>query len=248
MKRAVELFAFDWWSSRSPYVDETWWTRSEPEKSFISVAVIHWAMVVTRQRGAARLTVRGPETKATTVPIPEDAEFFGIQFSVGTFMPVLQPGRLVDRAFTLPQATSTSFWLNGSVWELPGPDNTDAFVDGLVRAGLLVHDPVASAAVRGDVEGLSRRSVERRVSRATGLTRGVIRQIRRAEGAVELLSRGVSPVEAAHHAGYADQPHLSRSLNRFIGLTPSQMGSPRSPLSNRPKLSLSFKTTPLAHG
>jgi hypothetical protein len=225
MKRAVELFAFDRWSSSSPFVDETWWTRSEPEKSFISVAVIRWAMVVTRQRGAARLTVRGPETKATIVPIPEDAEFFGIQFSVGTFMPTLRPGPLVDRAFTLPQATSTSFWLNGSAWELPGQDNADVFLERLARAGLLVHDPVVSEAVRGDVDGLSRRSVERRVSRATGLTRGVIRQIRRAEGAVELLSRGVSAVEAAHQAGYADQPHLSRSLNRFIGVTPSQIGT-----------------------
>ena len=172
MKRAVELFAFDRWSSSSPFVDETWWTRSEPEKSFISVAVIHWAMVVTRQRGAARLTVRGPETKATTVPIPEDAEFFGIQFSVGTFMPTLRPGQLVDRALTLPQATSTSFWLNGSAWELPGPDNADAFVDRLVRAGLLVHDPVASEALRGGVDGLSRRSVERRVRGRRGSPAG----------------------------------------------------------------------------
>ena len=135
MKRAVELFAFDRRSSSSPFVDETWWTRSEPEKSFISVAAIHWEMVVTRQRGAARLTVRGPETKATTVPIPEDAEFFGIQFSLGTFMPTLLPGQLVDRALTLPPATTTSFWLNGSAWELPGQDNADVFVDRLVRAG-----------------------------------------------------------------------------------------------------------------
>jgi len=225
MKRAVELFAFDRRPSSSPFVDETWCTRSEPVRSFISVAVVHWEMVVTRQRGVARLTVRGPETKATTVPIPEDAEFFGIQFSLGTYMPSLQPGQLVDRALTLPTATSTSCWLDGSAWELPRWDNADVFVDGLVRARLLVHDSVASGAVRGDVEGLSTRSVERRVSRATGLTRGVIRQIRRAERAVELLSCGASPVDAAHQAGYADQPHLNRSLTRFIGQTPSQIGT-----------------------
>jgi hypothetical protein len=159
------------------------------------------------------------------VPIPEDAEFFGIQFSLGTFMPTLQPGQLVDRALTLPKATSTSFWLDGSAWELPGRDNVDVFVDRLVRARLLVHDPVASRALRGDVDGLSTRSIERRVSRATGLTRGFVRQIRRAERAVELLSRGVPAVDAARQAGYADQPHLSRSLNRFVGQTPSQIGT-----------------------
>jgi hypothetical protein len=225
MKRAVELFAFELRSSRSPMIEQTWQTRSEPEQSFISVAVSHWEMVVTRQRGMARLTVRGPETKASTSPIPGDAEFFGIQFSLGTFMPGLPPGQLVDSSLTLPRATSTSFWLDGARWELPAPDNADVFVDRLVRAGLLVHDPVVPAALQGDVAGWSRRSVERRVSRATGLTQGNIGQIRRAERAVELLCRGVSPLDVAGQAGYADQPHLTRSLQRFAGRTPSQVAA-----------------------
>jgi hypothetical protein len=151
--------------------------------------------------------------------------FFGIQFSLGTFMPGLPPGRLVDSSLTFSQATKTSFWLDGSRLELPAPDNFDVFVARLVRAGLLVHDPVVAAALRGDVQGLSARSVERRVLRATGLTRGTIRQIRRAERAVELLSRGVAPLDVAHHAGYADQPHLTRSLKRFVGRTPSQIAT-----------------------
>ena len=227
MKRAVDLFRFERQSWRSSMIEQTWQTRSEPEESFISVAVSHWEMVVTRQRGMARLTVRGPETKATMAPIPRDAEFFGIQFSLGTFMPGIPPGQLVDGSLTLPQATKTSFWLDGSGWELPGPDNADVFVDRLARAGLLVHDPVASAALRGDVAGLSTRSVERRVSRATGLTRGAIGQIRRAEQAVELLRRGVSPLDVAAQVGYSDQPHLTRSLKRVVGQTPSQVATSR---------------------
>src|SRR5918995_1227962 len=183
MKRAVELFALERGSSRSCFVEATWWTRSEPEEFFISVAMTHWQMVVTRRRGLAWLTVRGPETKATMVPIPADAEFFGIEFSLGTFMPTLQPGQLVDRALTLP--------------------------------------------------------------RATGLTRGTIRQIRRAEGAVELLSRGVSALDTARQAGYADQAHLTRSLKRFVGQTPSQIVSSA---VGDPRLSFSFKTTTLARG
>jgi hypothetical protein len=202
-----------------------WQTRSEPEDSFISVAACHWEMVVTRHRGVARLTVRGPETKATTMPIPQDAVFFGIEFSLGTFMPSLRPGLLVNRSLRLPPATNTSFWLNGSAWELPGPHNADVFVDRLVRAGVLVHDPVALAVVRGDVDGLSTRSMERRVSRATGLTRGAIGQIRRAERAVELLTGGMAALDVAGRAGYADQPHLTRSLKRLIGQTPSQIAT-----------------------
>ena len=111
-----------------------------------------------------------------------------------------------------------------------------------------MHDPVASAAVQGDVEGLSTRSVERRVSRVTGLTRGVIRQIRRAETAVELLSRGMPAVDVAGHAGYADQPHLTRSLKRFVGLTPSQIGTSAVAPGPPTELSFSFKTTSPAPG
>src|SRR5262249_31576919 len=92
-------------------------------------------------------------------------------------------------------------------------------------AGLLVHDPVASAALRGEVGGLSTRSVERRVSLATGLTRGSIGQIRRAERAVEMLCGGMSPLDVAGKAGYSDQPHLTRSLKRYLGQTPSRIAT-----------------------
>lgn len=63
------------------------------------------------------------------------------------------------------------------------------------------------------------------MSRATGLTRGAIGQIRRAERAAGLLGRGVSPLDVAGQLGYADQPHLTRSLKRFAGRTPSQIAA-----------------------
>jgi hypothetical protein len=225
VKRAVELFTFERRSARSPMVDFAYQTQSEPEDAFISVAGSQWEMVVTRQNGGAQLTLRGPEPRATTASIPQEAEFFGVAFTLGTFMPVFPPGRLVDRPLTLPATRNGSFWLDGYRLELPTPENVDVFVARLRRRDLLVHDPVAAAALDGEVPGLSTRTIERRVSRATGLTRGLIRQIRRAERAVELLSSGVAPLEVAHLAGYADQPHLTRSLRRLVGQTPSQIGT-----------------------
>ncbi len=38
-----------------------------------------------------------------------------------------------------------------------------------------------------------------------------------------LLQQGVSIVDTVDQAGYADQPHLTRSLKRFIGQTPAQL-------------------------
>ena len=227
MRRARDVFTFEQGAAASPMVEQVWQTHSEPDDAFISVAVSHWEMVVTRQGASAQVTVLGPETTATAATIPQDAEFFGIQFSLGTFMPRLPPGPLVDRALTLPPAPRSSFWLDGSRFAIPGMDDVDAFVAALVRAGTLVHDPVVPAAVGGGVQALSARSVQRRVARATGLTPGAVRQIRRAQAAVELLADGVSPLDAAYQAGYTDQPHLTRSLRRFAGQTPAEIATAR---------------------
>ena len=100
--------------SDSPLVETIWRTQSERAGSFVSLAVSHWEMVVTRQNDKLNLTLRGPETKATPSPVPEDAEFFGITFKLGTFMPHLPASPLVDGTVTLLEATSQSFWLYGS--------------------------------------------------------------------------------------------------------------------------------------
>jgi AraC-like DNA-binding protein len=225
MKRANQVFHFEDRASDSPFVEKIWRTRSEPAPSFISVAVSHWELVVARQYGRTFLTVRGPETKATTSPVPEDAEFFGIQFKHGAFMPSFPLDRLVDGSIPLPGTISTTFRINGSAWDFPDYDNADLFVSRLVREGLLVWDPVVEAALQGQVRDRSVRSVQRRFVRATGLTQGVIRQIARAERAVELLEQGTPILETVARAGYADQAHLTRALRRFIGQTPAQIAA-----------------------
>src|SRR5439155_15463617 len=94
LKRAAELFVMDEWGSDSGFVEKAWRTSSEPEPFFISVAASHWQIVVTTQRDLTQLTVRGPETRATITAIPADAEFFGIVFSLGSFVPAIPLSRL----------------------------------------------------------------------------------------------------------------------------------------------------------
>jgi hypothetical protein len=223
VKRAAELFAIDEWGSDSGFVEKAWTSHSVAEPAFISIAASHWQIVVTTQHDRKQLTVRGPETKATVSPIPEDAEFFGIVFSLGTFTPAIPLTQLVDRGITLPAATPNSAWLDGSRWEIPTPENADVFVDRLVRQGLVVRDAVVADSCQAGVDGVSARTLQRRVARATGLTRSTIRQIARAEAAVEALGRGVSPADVVLSLGYADQAHLIRSVKRFMGQTPAQV-------------------------
>src|SRR5208283_265799 len=114
---------------------------------------------------------RGPETKATTADCPAYGEWFAIRFRLGTFMPLLRPGRLRDRkSVTLPSASNRSFLLNGSAWEYPGFDNAETFVNRLVRAGLISVDRSVLAMLDSQPPERSRRTAQRHFLQATGLT------------------------------------------------------------------------------
>ena len=215
---------FDDRPSDSPVVERVWRSHSERADTFHSIAASHWEMVVTRLKGTTTLTVRGPETKATTIECPAEGEWVGIRFKLGTFMPLLPARNLSDqRDVTLPGATSRSFWLNGSAWDYPDFENAEPFVKRLFRDGLIAVDHAVSAVLQGQRQDLSVRSAQRHFLRATGMTQGSIRQIERARRATNLLREGVSVLDTVHQAGYFDQAHLTRSLRHYIGQTPVQI-------------------------
>lgn len=214
MQLATQLFVFDIREPESPFIEKIWRTRSVPVETFISVAVPRWEMVVTRQRDVTQLTIRGPETKASIAAIPQDADFFGIQFRLGAYLRQVPLHTLVDGAINLPVASATSFWLDSSAWQFPDFENAEVFVDRLVRQDLLVRDIERCA---------SERTEQRRIVRATGLTRRAIRQIERAHRAAALIEQGTAPRDVVWRARYADQAHLTRALKRFVGKTPRQL-------------------------
>jgi AraC-like DNA-binding protein len=92
-----------------------------------------------------------------------------------------------------------------------------------MRKGLVARDPVVEDVLQGRQTDLSLRSVQRRIRRTTGLTHAVIRQIERAHQAVALLEAGAKILDVVERFDYADQPHLTRALRRFIGHTPARI-------------------------
>src|SRR5215203_5934453 len=116
-------------SANSSFVEMVWRIRSERAGTFTSVAASNWEMVIATFNGKEMITAHGPETKASEADFPADAEFFGITFKLGAFMPHLPVKALLDRQdTTLPQASRNTFWLQGSAWELPTFENADVFV------------------------------------------------------------------------------------------------------------------------
>ncbi len=208
--------------SDSPYIERIWRSHSGDGGNFISIANSSWGMVVSKIQGKTYLTMRGPETRATPAGAPPHAEFFGIQFKPGTLMPDLPARTLMDRSdVNLPEANG-SFWLKGGAWEFPTYENAETFIERLAHDALLVYDPAVNAILQGQPIGMSLRTVQRRLLQATGLTQGTLYQIERARYATLLLKQGTSILDTVALAGYFDQPHLTRSLKRFMGTTPAQ--------------------------
>jgi AraC-like DNA-binding protein len=211
--------------SDSPFVERVWRAHSGQAGLFLSQAKIYGEIVLTRHQGKTILTVRGPETKATPMSFSwTDAEFLGIDLKPGTYLPHLPPGQIMDlRDANMPEASKNTFWLSGSVWQYPDYDTADTFIAWLVRARLLVRDPIVEAVLQGHSPTMSPRSVQYRFLQATGLTHRMIRQIERARQAAMLLAQGRSISAVVYEMGYVDQPHLTRALKRFMGQTPAQI-------------------------
>ncbi|TMR06995.1 helix-turn-helix domain-containing protein [Actinomadura soli] len=209
--------------SDSRWVDAVWTCTSEQVTEMTSVAGVRWGLVFWQQDGRAYASVTGPETRTGTAPVPEGATFTGIEFAVGTSLRAVPTSALVDAGLELPDTTRRTFRLDGARWETPGPDDAEALVERLVRAGIVLGDPLVAEVLRGHRPDVSGRTVERRFRAATGLTRGAIRQIERARAAAGLLAAGDPAAAVVAKLDYFDEPHLARALRSYVGRTVGQL-------------------------
>lgn len=79
---------------------------------------------------------------------------------------------------------------------------------------------VASVAVS---LGVSRRRLETSFQRRIGLTPGTVARIARFQRAVDMIAVGTALPRVATDSGYADQPHLTREVGAFAGVTPTAL-------------------------
>ena len=188
-----------------------------------SVAGVRWGLVFWEQAGRAHAGITGPETRAGTAPVPEGATFTGIEFAVGTSLRAVPTPALADGGIGLPDTTRRTFRLDAERWETPGPDDAEALVERLVRAGIVVRDELVADVLRGHRPAVSGRTVERRFRAATALTQGAVRQIERARTAAELLAAGDLAADVVAKLDYFDEPHLARALRCYVGRTVRQL-------------------------
>jgi AraC-like DNA-binding protein len=231
------LLTFENRKSTSPFVDCVWRSRSRIGGSFLSMADGNIELVVTNLPGLSAVTLRGPVTRPSLVECPPDGEWLAIRLRLGSYLQPLSTTALIDhQSLQLPMLGTGRFWFAGLGWEVPTYDNAEDLVAKWARAGIIARSDAADSAVAGDVDWMSRRSVQRHFVRATGMTLGHFRQIERARHAAGLLMSGRSILDTTFEAGYFDQAHLTRSLKQLVGMTPSRL------TREQPQLSFSYKT------
>ena len=209
--------------SDSPYLESVWRGRAGVDCFPNCPAESRWHMLLLRENGSVQFSIAGPMSRATTKSHDEGVEWLVIKLKLGMFMPDFAARNLVDGKITLPEAARKSFWLHGDSWQLPDYENVETFAKWLAREGLIVCDPVVNAALQNQPTKVPSRTVRHHFLQATGLPQSTIQQIERAQQAVALLEQGVSILDTVDRAGYADQPHLTRSLKYFMGQTPAQI-------------------------
>lgn len=208
--------------SDSPYIECVTRGHTLCAGSVIRPAETNWHMVVLKIDGVARVLAVGPWTSSGVVSYGAGGELLWLKFKLGTFLPHAPTRDWTDRETLLPSASRRAFWLGKSSWEVPTFENVETFVERLVHADVLAHDPLVPAALSAEPPAIPERTLRHRFLRATGQTQTHIRQFARARQAADLLAQGESIPDVMFQLGYYDQPHLTRSLKRFIGTTPAQ--------------------------
>ncbi|MEO8609587.1 MAG: helix-turn-helix domain-containing protein [Chloroflexota bacterium] len=207
----------------SPYIEWVGHGYTAADGLEMRPAEYNWHLIFTRQAGVLRILVVGALEAARPLSYIAGGESLWIRFKVGTFMPHVPAPAILNREINLPEGSGDNFWLKDKVWEIPTFENVETFVEQLVRAGALTCDPLIEAALRDELDDASARTIRYRFQHSTGLRQNYIRQIQRAQRAMELLHQGNPIIDTAHELGYADQPHLTRSLKRLLGYTPREL-------------------------
>lgn len=201
----------------------TSWVIGDEERSMAAPDGC-WDLVVLKQGGKTNMLLTGQTTQAVSLPFTPGDEIMTISFKASVFLSSIPAMAMLDRGILLSTNHHT-FQLGSDVFEIPTFHNAEGFIQSLVKKEQIGQDELVEEAIMDRLPAYSLRSIQRRFLRATGMTQNYFRQIQRARQAAALLQNGIPATNVAFEAGYADQPHMSRSLKRILGRTPTEIAT-----------------------
>ena len=183
-----------------------------------------WDLAVLRRGGETVVLQTGLITRPVPLDFDAGDEYVCVSFEPGVYAPDRPGSDMVDRAVVLASVAAGTFQFAGDALEIPTFENAEGLVGRLARRGHLVRDAIVAGVLAGEPVPAGERTIQRHFSLALGVSPKRLAGIRRADEALRVLHSGATPSETAFALGYADQPHLTRELRRFVGRTPGQIG------------------------
>lgn len=182
-------------------------------------------IVVMRMDGRTQVMVTGNITQPIQLDFPPGSEVMNIMFTPGVHFTasILAAQKMVNESFFLQPAGKNGLWMGGAVFEIPSFTTAEDFVATLAKNNLIEIDEFVTRMVNGNPMASSERTTQRRFLQATGLTYKYFTQIERAWKAANLLQTGMPARDVAFALGFADQPHMIKSLKTILGQTPTDL-------------------------
>lgn len=220
MQRSVTLA--DW---ASPVVESVTHTVFDAAGSTLMQPDGCWDFVMLKTERGVTVLRTGLTTTAVTHQFSAGDEILAISFKPSSFMTLMPGEQMRDGGVVLDGIGRDRFWLGSDVFEIPSIETVDGFVDRLLRKGVVENNTVVASVVSGHPMAMSERTMQRHFLKTTGLTYKAFTQVERAQKAIGMLQQGHAAADVAFALGYADQPHMIRSLKAIMGQTPGQIAA-----------------------
>ena len=187
--------------------------------------------------------VVGPWADPFVVRFPAGTTIVGARFHPGRAPGILgiPAAELLNQSVPLSDVWSTSCARFGLTFDVPAVISHSALAGTLVRATAsgtppdgavvasirwLARHPSATVGQLSRWIGISHRQLQRRFSAAVGYGPKMFQSVLRFQRLLHCASRPLGPprlADLAAVAGYADQAHMTREVQRFAGCTPTAL-------------------------
>jgi len=209
--------------SPHPWIDTVWRTVCLSDGLYSATPDGSWDLIRSiAPDGRSMVFLSGQATEPVEVPYREGESSVVISFAAHVYLARDRAPRVGPEVRILPVRDET-FALDGVDLPLPTFENVEPLVDAMIAAGLLASNDLVARAFGETPKAASPRSVQQHFKQTTGITQKSFRMIRRAQEAVRRLKAGEAPAGVAVDLGYADQPHMIKSIKKIMGALPSNL-------------------------
>jgi hypothetical protein len=179
------------------------------------------SIILVKSDASAEVILRGPETKPRSEILLPGYTWIGIRLQPGVQLKNFSAQQLTNSFRILPADSDGKFEFDGTLLQFPSFNNAEQLIEQMYDLGYISGKALNSQ--EPPQQGMSSKSYSRFVKRNTGLSPYKLHQLQRITEALRLLRQGTPAAAVASELGFADQAHLIRATNQFLGHTPKEL-------------------------